>query len=375
MFDWLDPKEWIKNVVLGLAELFSQSHATFIKQIIELLFAVALPTPEKLASNWFKLGLGATYGLAAQLMTLVTIVIAFIVIVTPFKSHGHKLSRGLSSFVTIVLFSPLFYPVYGMLYSLSQGATQGILNIATSSPDGNADSLVNLIKLVLPEDPLSRMFTVGIAAFFGFLTLLEGLALQVALIFLLVFYPLVLALRPIGGFWRALFNLSNAGITTVIASPPIMGLGFALPVLVRDSIPGGQLPFVAPILTIIGGIFAALAPFLLAAASYRGSKEVFGSVDAAIAGKLDVNSMPPVTVEDAKKDVEDTQKSTLKTITEVIQVADLADDDLLGNMKETALKVGVAVATTTGHPEVATVLNAADSFIKSRPKPQNPDHN
>jgi hypothetical protein len=374
MLDWLDPGKWVAGLVLGLANLFGTTQASIVKQIIQLLFMAALPTVEKLQKGWFALGIGATYGLAAQVMGLVAVTIALIVLITPLKNHGMKLGRGLSSFAMVLIFGVMFYPVYGLLYSLSQALTQGVLNIATSSPTGDSATLIAAVNAVLPEDPFTRMITNGLSLFFGCWTFIEAIALQIALLLILVFYPLVLALRPVVGLARGLLNLFNSGIITVLVSPPVMGIGFALPVLVKDYIPGGSLAFVPAILTVIGGIFAAVTPTILAVLSFRGSKEIFGTVDATLAGKLDINSLPPVTMDDVNKDIKDTQHSPLKSITEAVQTADLLDDDLFSDMKKTTVKLGMFAATATGHPEAAAFIGAVDNFTKPN-KPKDPSDN
>lgn len=377
MFDWLtDPAKWILGLFSGLFSLLFNSYTNLIKQIIELLFMTALPSPEKIAKSWAIVGMGATYGAAIQVANLITVLVGIWVLIKIRKDHGTTLGRIVSSSIMLMALGVLFFPVYGMAYSLSQGFVQGLLNIATGSTHATTSALTDIIKVVFPDDPFWKVAVVILADIFGAITFAEALALQGLLLITLIFYPLGIAVRPLKGPTIRMFNLLNAALVTVLLSPPIMGIGFVAPILTHNLIPGGNLPLATAFATVIGGLFAVVAPLAVAYFTYRQSKEVFGTIDATVGGKLDISSMPPITLQDAARSVEETHRSSLlrtgfEVATGLVGLADIADDEsLFGTPKEafqTTLKAAGVIASASGHPEIGALATTAGSYLQSRP--------
>lgn len=371
----LDPATWVAGLVGGFVNLFYGAYTNLIEQIIQLLFMTALPSPDKIATSWAVIGMGATYGAAIQILNWVTVLVGLYVLIRIRKDHGLTLGRIVWSTFGLLVLGGAFFPVYGMAYSLSQGFVQALLNVATGSTHATTSSLTAIVKVVFPDDPFWKLVTVALADVFGAITFIEALALQGILIVTLVFYPLGIALRPLKGPAIGLFNLMNAALVTVVFSPPIMGIGFVVPVLVHNLVPGGTLPLASAVVTVIGGIFAAVTPLVLAVMTYRQSREIFGTVDATIGGKLDISSMPPVTLKDVQQSVQETHRASwLRTGMEIgtglVGLADIADDEsLFGTPKEalqTTLKATGLIATASGHPEVGALATTAGSYLQSR---------
>lgn len=367
-FDWINPANWIPAFLQVLSDEFAKAYTDVLVSIITLLTTVALPTIETLKNEWFKMGLGSTYGLATQLMSLVSIVVSLYLLVKVRNNNSSLISRLVTNFLFFAVFAALFYPVYSLLVNLTQGVTQAMFNLATGTENATARQVVELVSAsVMPENPFGKMITAGLASAFGGIALIEAFALRILLYLLLIFYPLTIVLRVIFKTARVAFNVFNAGILTIALSGPVMALGFLAPALIGKNVPGGDLPIASFVFTIIGGLFAMVVPFVLMWWAYNRSSEVFGRLDATVAGGIDVNSMPPMTMDDMQKDIDDNQSASFKHIVAGSALgASLADDDIYRDMKQVAIDTASTVATTTGHPYIAAGIKIVDHQMKKR---------
>jgi hypothetical protein len=350
------------NWIADLADLVNDWYNSLLAGIVEMLLNVSLPTPEQLSSDFFMLGLGATFGLSLKVITLITVIVGVIVLLTPRRRHGERIASLLTSILRLILFAILFFPVYAILYELVRSGTQGIINVATGSSDGTIAQLNDLLDGPAPVDIFSKLVFSVLASAFATVSFAIALTLRMALIMLLIFYPLLLALYPLGRFTKALFHWANGFIVVVLVSPPLMGFCFLLPLLAGNLIPGASNPLVSGFIMLGGAMIAAIIPILLFFFVKSKSQEVFGSLDSSISGSVDVASMPPVSLQGSQKDIQDTHASPLRFV-----AADVIGDGImngnLSDVKNTLVNTAASAAALAGHPYISVGLKAGNALV------------
>jgi hypothetical protein len=373
--NWLDPTSWFPALLNVLANELANAYAELLVNIITLHTTVALPTIETLKNKWFLLGIGSTYGLATQVMSFVAIVIALYLIIKVRSNNGILIARAASNFVLLAIFAVLFYPVYSLLVNFAKSATQALYNLATGTENATAKMVVDMVsESVMPDNTFGKMVTALLASAFGGITLIEAFSLRILLYAILLFYPLLIVLRPVSQFARTAFNVSNGGIVTIVLAGPIMGLGFLFPALIGKNVPGGDLPIATFVFTIIGGLFAMVTPFILMWWTYNRSSEVFGKLDTTVGGGIDIQTMPPMTMDDMQKDLDETNNISFTQVATGAALTALAtDDDIYGNMKQIAIDSASSAAVVSGHPYVAAGIKLADHTMKKMSESDSPD--
>jgi hypothetical protein len=357
----LDFLGWIFNAAGALNKLY----ADLIVTVIKVLSIVSVPSTKELSANFFSVSLGGTFGLATKIIGLMAVVLGLLILLTPLRDHSMKLSRFIVSLVAIALFGYLFYPIYGLMYDLSQGLTQGVLNLITGSQNGSVEKLNTLFAMIDPGNSLGLLISVTLGSLFAYITIAEAVGMKVVLVIVLILYPFFLAIRPLNRVTRTLFDACNSAIVVVLFSPPLMALCFAAPILVKNLIPGAGDGYVSIILTLICGILAAVAPIVLAVFVFKKSGEVFGSVDSKIAGAVDVDSMPPLSRDDMQNDIDSYQGDhRFKD-----SVMDVAGDNmqnygnLIGDVKETAVNIGATLVSAYASPAAGMAVKAAGGAL------------
>ncbi|HET6622864.1 MAG TPA: hypothetical protein VFG56_02935, partial [Candidatus Saccharimonadales bacterium] len=206
-----------------------------------------------------------------------------------------------------------------------------------------------------------------ISAIFGGFTMLivvvEVFFLNLWLLFLLLGYPLVWALRPIGRVTNIIFHTFNCGLFTVLVAPPIMVFWLVLSIGAVRVIPFADNPLGAAVFTQLGGLAAAITPIALAVMSYRRSSHVFGRVDSEMDGAFDINRLPPVTTKQMRDDVDETYSATViplhaRVSDNLVSNGDTAVQDAVDTVKRHAASAAASKAATAIHP-IAGVAVAA----------------
>jgi hypothetical protein len=271
--------------------------------------------------------------------------------------------------IMVGVFAVAFFPVYGVVVSISKGLTQAMLNLAAGSEQATPAAIVRgILAVALPQNVIGKAITAIFAALFGGLALLESFALQIWLLVLLLFYPVVLALRPLNRATNALFNVCNAGIVTIVLSLPAMAFGFLLPVVAKNYLPFGNTGIAAFATTVLGGLFAMAAPPVLLWICYQKSSEIFGRVDAKVGGMIDIGQMPNVNTQDMTRSVDEAHGSSISAFLSTAALGaatgELAQsDDLFGDMRKIGTEAAGAAAAATGHVEVAALIAATDTTL------------
>lgn len=361
----INPADPVGSLIAGLANLLTQWYAGLVGEIVKFLFVISVPSPDQLVHNFFSLSIGGTLGLASRVIVLIAVIAALIIALTPARNHGKKISRVLTSMTLLALFGYFFYPLYSLLYALSQGLTEAALDLANGSSNGTTDALIKLFSGLTVLDVFSKLVTGLLSGTFGFFTFGEAITLRILLFVILIFYPLILALRPLGGVANTIFHAANSAIITVVVSPPVMGFFFTLPLLVQKYIPGGNLPGFAMFPAIIGAVLASVVPLALAFFAYKGSSEVFGSIDA-MGGRFDVGSMPPVTIDDVNKDIDETHNSPFKDVATDVIGDGMLNGTLFSDMRKTFVDGVASTSAAMGHPYVGMAVKGVDGYLRQR---------
>lgn len=366
----MNPFDWFTN----LGQVVSQWYQDTVIVILKLLLASTVPDPRSISSNFFSLALGGTFGFAVKIFVLVAVVVTVMILLTPQRPHGAKIGAVLLSAFSILIFDYAFFPLYSLLFNLSQGLTKGVINVAVGSSDGTVSQVNALFSSAVPGSTGAVFFSSGLAFIFSFFTLIETVALEVALLSVLLLYPILIAIRPLGSIPRVLFNGANSAIVVVFISPPLMAIGFALPLLVRNIIPGGSLPGVTPVLTIVGGLGAMIVPAWLGYFFFKKSSQIFGTIDSTMRGGIDVKSLPPVSLDEAHRNIDAVRVSPfIATATDVIGDG-IQHGDLFSDMKGTIINTVATATAAAGHPYVGMVIKGGDAALtKIRGSKSEPD--
>ncbi len=351
----------------GLVDLLYDWYTGLITAIVSVLFQNAVPTTDEIMTDFFAVSVGGTLGAARVVVNGIAIIIVFVVILSPTRSHGKRISRLVKSVVLVALFGWLFYPIYSLIYNLSQGLTEAALILGTSGSDGDIAKFNTMIEGLTFIGVFDKFVAALLSGTFSFVALAEVWIMKILLMGVLIGYPLVLALLPLGWFVIGLFHAANSIILVIVIAPPLMALGFALPLISRNLIPGGSAFALESMTAIIGSLLALAIPIVLFFLAFKASHEVFGRLETMMSGAIDVASMPPMTLNEMQKDVGDTHSGFFKTVV----VDTVGDAVLYGNgsgsivrdMGRAAVDMGATAATLAGHPWIGAAVKGGGVMV------------
>ncbi len=356
--------DWFNDLANSMIESMSNARVEIVKELAK----TSLPTTEQLQNEWYTLGLGGTYGLATKLVILVVVALSLMMIVTPMKNHSVRMRRMTQSVVYVGLFGALFFPFYSFAHNLVMGAVQGMINIALGKEFSSLNEATTaMLEVLMPEDVWFRVFFSLLAMLFTYCAYAVALVNYIAILMTVMFYPLALALRPLGERFNSLFHAANSALVTTLVTPLVITFGLLLPSYSANMLPGlGVTGFGAGIFTILGALISFIGPLFVAKWAFKASKTALGTLDyGSIGGAVDVNSMPPVTSRDMDNSVKESGfKAFASSLVIGGATAQLGkSDNLLGDVKSLAVEAAAATAAATGHPVAAGVLNAVDTTL------------
>lgn len=382
------PTDWFSGIIGAMVGFFLGGAKYFLGSVIKVMFFVSLPSPSELWSSWFVTNVGGMLGLALMLWKFLVILIGLVVILGSTRRLSEKrrmqISRLGSSLALLSLFSIGFFPVYGWLYRIEQGLERVMLSFITGGPtNGGVNDIVNtLMNVITPGNAAAKLFASLVTWVFSLTVLIESGLIFLITISTLIFYPLAIAVRPLGRAGNSLFNAANAAIAVTLLSPPIMAGALLLPIAVSKIHLVGDLGILQLFAALGGGLIAAWTPIGLATFFYHKSSEMFGYVDANVAGRLDIDSMPPVTVEGMEESLEETHTSAIgdfaKTVGNGAIYSAVASDDsgeFFSNMKNIATDAAGAAAAASGHPWVGMLVNLSNDKSPDQPGADDIPHN
>ena len=360
MWNALDP---VGSFLADLAKALREWYAALLQSIVDIVTMVSVPPPEMLVNDFFTLALGSTYEFARVLAAIIAVVVAFVIVVSPTARHGVKVQRTLLSLLMVIVLGWVFYPLYSLLYNLSKAAVEGILALIKIDDEGPFDVAMRLFSTANVADSINTIISTGLSGTFGVFLIGIAVALFVCTIIVMIFYPLAIAVRPLGAFGSGVFNAFNAAILTTLLSPAIMAATFLFPLFIQKYMSAVAV-VASPVFALVGSVLAVATPFVIFGLAFKKSSEVFGRLDDA-SGQFDIGRMPPVSVEEVKNDVQVTQNATASAV-----IADTLGDSLLyskggGALFDDILTKGVDLAATAtaaaGHPYIGFGMKAAKS--------------
>ncbi|HET8690120.1 MAG TPA: hypothetical protein VFL81_01670 [Candidatus Saccharimonadales bacterium] len=366
------PSDWIKDAFWGwikaFVDMMKEGYTWLLQQTVELLIHAGVISTDSLHSGWYQMLLGGTYGLASRLIGLVAVMVAFWIIILPMKNHGEKIGRMITSMLFMIIFGALFFPLYSVAAELSREFSQSLYQ-AVSGSQSQKDLVDQLISGAIPTNLLGAMITTMIGGFIMLIVVVEVFFLNLWLLFLLLGYPLVWALRPIGRVTNVIFHTFNCGLFTVLVAPPVMVFWLVLSIGAVKVIPFADNALGAAVFTQIGGLAAAITPVALAMLSYRRSSHVFGRVDSEMDGAFDINRLPPVTTRQMRDDVDETYSASViplhaKVTDNLVNNGETATQDAIDTVKRHAASAAASKAATALHPAAGVAVAAGYSMYE-----------
>lgn len=365
----------IWRIILQLSTLLQDLQTQVTELIVSILLFSMTPMFLLLSSDPVLIQVGATLGLARLLLITVTIVVGFIMLITPFRNHGERAGRVLSSMVSLVAFTLLYFPLIDLGIFISTAVRSLVLSLVDVEPD-NLQSALSSSPLGATS-PLGHLVVVALLVLFGTVLLIPLLAMSVVFILIVMVFPLVLVLRPLGGFFNSLFHVMTSGILVILLSPALMALGMTLPLFVGKYFPFGHQPVAQIIALILGFCGAIAAPILIWKRAYRESVSIFGKAESVVTGKVSVEGKSRVDVEQIKRDDRITNSPTKAVVTSMVTgagtMAALSKDDPAAfrqGMKHVAMDAAAAGMKAGGHPVMAAGIQAYDSRQKVKEQQQ-----
>ncbi len=358
------PSDLIEN----LGDLIVNANTYILELVVQMILYVATPSSDLIESDAFAYLLGSWLSTGQNLFSFVVIIVGIVIALRFNSNNSKRYSRLITTAVLIAFAIRLFYPAYAALYELSREVS-AFVQETVGEGGSNADFVDALASTsTVPNIVLNLMaaffivigaILLGIVSLGIFLTGLSGI----------LWWPVTLALRPLGGPFVLAFNVANGMIATAIISPPIMV--FWLSMSIRAT---REMNDILPTASGIIGMFALLLAVLLAAVTpiavffigFSVSKNVQGKVDASIAGSVDITASQPLSVQEATANVEQDQSSFLKEAATSAAIATI--DDRPGESAGYRLAdIAATTAASTGHPGFAV---AAQVVKRSLPNAQ-----
>ena len=306
----LDPLGTLTQFFQNIANTIGNWYTDAVKSMIAFLIAPALPSEADIQSDFFKLNFGGSVGLALYLVTAVALFVLLVFLLTPRRDHSMKVSRFIGSIVGLIVYAVLFFRVYVYIDGAAKALMQFALNFITSSKSGSVDEINNLLAVSSPWGAGS-VVVLGIFSFV-FCLFAGGIAFGIKIIALvtLVIYPVLIILRPLGNLAVIAFNAANSFLVVAVLSPVIMIWAVALPLVVRNTIPGANATGLTATVTLVRSAGALASPILLMILFFRLSSQVFGHVD--VQGNVAITSLPPLSWDEAMRDIQDKRITPIK---------------------------------------------------------------
>lgn len=359
----------------GIGEAFDQmvdaivgsvndKYLWLLESTIRLIGNIGMPPAEMFQEGPVSILLGGTYGLSVNIMRFILIVSALILLIMTARQRRSEIGgRVLTSLFGLVLFSFLFFPLYGFLDSLARTGAESAIELISQSAGGD-----ELSDLVVPDDLFGAFLTAGIGTIIMFFVLIEAAGMWIGTILVAVWYPMSVALRPFGRFGLVQFNVCTALLFTIPLSLIMMSFALAFGVfavnLVEsttaiEAVPGAT-TMISVICTIVGGLAAAYIPYALFKAAYAKSSQVFGNVESRLQSGIDVHSMPTVSTKQAQEDQSRKRLALLSFVGGAASHAVLSDRPTGQEMKTQVLDRVSMAAKAAPDPRVRAASWAYD---------------
>lgn len=361
----LDPIGTLATFFTNLATTFTSWYTDAVKSTIAFLMSSSLPSQEEINSDFFKLNFGGTIGLANWLVSGVALLVLLAFLITPRRDHGIKISRFITSLVGLVVYAVLFYRFYSYVDNASKGLMQFALNFITNSKNGTVDQINSMLGLGTPS-AVGSVVVLGIfSVIFCWFAAAIAFCLKMVVVLILILYPVLIVLRPIGNVAVLAFNAANSFLVVAVLSPIIMVWAITLPIVARNIIPGADAIGLTTIITLVCSAGALLTPLVLLVIFFRLSSQVFGHIDTQ--GNTVVDSLPPLTWDEAQRDMQDNRLSPIKdAFPGIVEKAFESGGvkSLIDSIPDTLVNLGATAAAVEFGPLAGTIIKGAHEKFK-----------
>lgn len=340
-----------------------------ILMLVRMITNSFLPNPELLSSQGLLLYAGGMLGLATMLAVLLLVAMSVVMIITATRDHSRRISKAITSVFYLLVFQFLFLPIFSMAHALSVGLAEAQINLVADSPE--PESLIAQMVGDLPQDTFTAFMMFPIVVIFSYMASFVAVAINGMTITVYVLYPLAIAVRMIG--WTYPFNVFNAALISALSAPPLMAFGILLPLLVGIiPMPDVISVFVQLLVLVIGLVFAVVAPCVVFFMAFFKSSEVFGRVDATVAGKVDIGSMPIISTEQYMARIEDANDSSGQTfaqaaladaITLPVDLDYSSKEAFFGSLGHYGADAAATGFSATGHHYAAIAVKVAEKAL------------
>lgn len=368
-----DPLATLTQFFENVANTFGSWYTDAIKGLITFLLSSSLPSNEDIETDFFKLNFGGAVGLALYLVSAMAILVLFVFILTPRRDHSMKVSRYFSSVIGLLLYAFLFFRVYVYVDSTKMGFMQFALNFITSTTDGTADDINNLLAVSSPAGVGSVILTGVFSTIFALFATAMAFTIKMMVIVILIIYPILIVLRPLGFLAVTAFNAANSFLVVAVLTPVVMVWAIALPLVIRNIIPGAGATALVPIVTLVCSGGALLAPVFLLIIFFKLSSKIFGHID--VQGNVAITSLPTLSYDEAMRDMKDNRTTPVKDA--AIGAAGMAVGamfneggikSLVSSIPDTVVTAAAVAASAQFGPMTGVVINGVYGKVKSSMK-------
>jgi hypothetical protein len=365
-----DPLATLTQFFENIANTFGSWYTDAVKGMITFLLTSSLPSNEDIQTDFFKLNFGGAVGLALYLVTAMAVFVLLVFLLTPRRDHSMKVSRFLGSVVGLLVYAFLFFRLYTYVDSTKVGFMQFALNFITSTTDGTADDINNLLAVSSPAGVGSVVLTGIFSTVFALFATAMAFTIKMLVLVILIIYPVLIVLRPLGFLAITAFNAANSFLVVAVLTPVVMVWAIALPLVIRNIIPGAGAAALVPIVTLVCSLGALLTPLVLLIVFFRLSSKIFGHID--VQGNVAITSLPALSYDEAMRDIQDNRSTPVKDA--IVGAAGMAVGAMFdeGGVKSLVDSIPDAVVTAAGvaasaqfGPMAGVVINGVYGKVKS----------
>lgn len=364
--------EVLKQFYDAVVRFVSDQLATLFATLATLLSTTLTSSFAVYKLDWFGVQLGAVVGVAQVAMILVTVVVGLFLIGQPFATHTNTTGRLFSSIWMLSLFVVVFYAVVDVVIFGSLTFGNFMIAVVTSQKQPDFNKVMDSYLTLIPGLAGVELILLVILAILGLLLWVVAIAIAIATIVVIIFYPLLVVLRPFGGLFEKLFHDANTVLVIAAVSPPFMTAALLLPVLVA-KIPGigntpGQL-----IAAFIGLTAASLVPSYIAKRVHNRSVKTFGNVDAKVSNSVEGtwSDRGSGSISGASKAVSTVGfSSTLAVGIAGSAVTSKSPEQFVTKAKHAVANAAAVGLGLSGHAGLAAMVKTVDASAKSKEQKQ-----
>ncbi len=353
IFGWLNLDEAYNSIYSAIAALLSSS---------------MIPSIVVFRTDWFRTTFGSTIGLGQALLTLVTILVGLRMILQPLKGiQGRPIGKILTSIWTMALLVVAFYPIVTFSLSLATWLRDIIVSIMTGvEPTQVAGALDKTVTTFNLTENVMKLVVMVLLVLLGLIVYGVAMAIQGVTILVMLIYPVMVMLRPLGGMFDRLFHAANAVLAVALLGPSAMTAGMLLPRLLQRWLLGEN-SIAQAITAITASMLAIWLPFAIGSLVYERSSSLIGSVETRAYGAVSMDRLPPM--DDQGHGGSGAFKAFglhLATGATTVAASSGSKADFFQDIKHVMADAAGTGLTMAGHPIAGSLVSAADTVMRNR---------